>query len=268
MNPNPFFRIEQHPVLFEQNLNNGASEFFDIPNRMAIVNAENNAVLGIVSKNYTPVMNKDVYDLFQEALKHITIKKEIHHLDKDGRKWFCDFVISGNQTEFDITGKGDIVGILIRAFNAYNGKNTFGWEIMGYRYMCENGQIFGKQSLFLRTFRHFLGKADKLMQDFNLQFRLFESNALLWGKWAKQEFVVNYFRIFLEDKEYVGERLKTHLIEKFMSVPRPTMWETYNLLTYEATHETKGKKDISGVFTNKYRVLTRLIEDFYKIPME
>jgi hypothetical protein len=267
MNQNPFFKIEQYPILFEQKITDGGSEFFDISNRMAIVNVENNVVLGIVSKNYTPVMNKDVYNLFQEALKHFKIKKEIHHLDRGGRKWFCDFVISGNQTEFDITGGGDIVGILIRAFNAYNGKNTFGWEIMGYRYMCENGQIFGKQSLSLRTFRHFFGKADKLMADFSLQFRLFESNVELWAKWTQREYWTDDLRKFLEDKEYIGERLKTHLIEMHLSKHYTTKWDVYNLLTYEATHKTSGKDGISGVFTNKYKVLTKLIEDFYKIPL-
>jgi hypothetical protein len=256
----PFFKIEQAPIWTLDNF----GDRYEVPNRMAIINDSNAAILGIVSKNYIPVMNKDVYDLFLEALKHLEIKKEIHHLDKDGRKWFCDFVISGNQTEFDITGTGDIVGILIRAFNAYDGKSTFGYEIMGYRYLCSNGQIFGKRSLFSKGFRHFIGKAEKLMEDFSLQFRLFESNAELWGQWSTTEYWTDDFTKFLADKKYVGEKLSKYLIDEHVHKHCITKWDVYNIFTRIATHETQGRNNVSGVFTNKYKILTRLIEDFYR----
>lgn len=254
---NPFFEIEKEPLwIFDS-----GGDSYEVPNKYAIVNNESGAVLGIVSESYKPVKNIDVYNLFNSALKNVKIEKEIHHLGRDGRKWNCDFIINDGNT-YDVTGDGDIIGILIRAFNSYDGKNTFGYEIMGYRWVCENGQIFGKRSLFVQSFKHFIGNADKLISDFNLKIKLFAKNIDQWKKWTSEEFYTDNLKDFLEDKKYVGKRLNTYIVDTHLSKHLTTKWDAYNLFTEIATHKTKSKKS-DGVFTLKYRIMTKLIEDFY-----
>lgn len=262
-----FFPIVQRPVHIFNHYDDH-SGFEEIPNRMAIVNDTNNAVLGIVSKNYVPVLNEEVYNLFIDTLSEYKIKDPIHHLDIDGRKWSCDFILDDPDTNYDIAGRGDIVSVAIRAFNAYNGKNTFGYEIFGFRSMCENGMIFGKQSLFVQAFRHFVGKSKKLLEHFRLHFGLFRENVELWQVWAKEEFNRQEFLEFLSHRDYLGERLEYELIglfdNEYAKDGTCTIWDAYNLLTYVSTHKTQLKQNVSGIFGNKYRTVSHLVEDFYK----
>jgi hypothetical protein len=262
-----FFPVIQRPIhIF--NHHETHSGFDAIPNRMAIVNENTNVVLGIVSKNYTPVLNKDVYDLFINALSPYKVKEPIHHLDVDGRKWSCDFILDDPATNYDITGTGDIVGVALRAFNAYDGKKTFGYEIFGFRSMCSNGMIFGKQSLFIQAFRHFVGKSQKLLERFKVQFGLFQDNAKIWSQWNKIDFTRENLDTFLLGKKYVGERLSKEIVDlfdnKYAKDGQCRVWDMYNLLTYMSTHESRLKKNVSHIYGNKYRSLVHLIEDFYK----
>jgi len=257
-----FFSIDQKPIFWSHQ---GGDLLEPIPNRQALINKNTQAVLGIVSDNYKPVLNQDVYNLFGEAFDGYKAKiaKEIHHLDVDGRKWSCDFVLKNDELEFNMDGKDDIVGILVRVFNAYDGKNAYGYEIMGFRWMCENGLIGGKQTFFLKSFRHFQNKVNELIEDFTPKFKNFEKNVELWSKWTNAEISPEKFENFVNEKEYVGERLKKKILDSYQS-NITTMWQAYNHLTYIATHETASKKK-SGIFTNKYNIMTRLVEDFYII---
>ncbi|MFA5025421.1 MAG: DUF932 domain-containing protein [Candidatus Shapirobacteria bacterium] len=255
-----FFNVIREPVFRK----NGK----EILNKFVLVNEDTNNELGIVSKDYKIIYNKQVYDLFSEAMNKYSIVSETHHLDSIGRRWKCDWVFDDDRLNAEIL-PGDSVGLAMRFFNAYDGKHSFGFELFGFRARCSNGQVFGKRSLFSKTYQHFTNSPQRLHNDFILNMDNFQINVDIWQEWTKIPFTKSQFSVFLEDKKYLGDRLKAKLVNNTERVLNmfnmdETMFGIFNVITYYSSWETKSNKG-SYVFSNGYNMLTRLAEEFYEI---
>ena len=255
-----FFNVVQEPIFRR----NGE----EIPNKFVLVNENTNNELGIVSKDYEIVHNKQVYDLFSEAMSKYSVAKETHHLDAIGKRWKCDWIFDDDKLNTEVM-PADSVGLAMRFFNAYDGKHSLGFSLFGFRGICSNGQVFGKKELFSKTYHHFINSPQRLHNDFILNMDNFHINVGIWQEWTKIPFTKTQFSAFLEDKKYLGERLRTKLVNNTERVLNlfnmdETMYGIFNVLTYYSSHEVKSNKG-SYVFSNGYNVLTRLAEEFYEI---
>ena len=253
---NPFFEISQQPIF----VNNR-----EVKNRLAIVNEETGNVLGIVGKKYEIVHNSKVGDLFADALQGYDCSKILDHLDSDGKRWKRQIIFNDARLKYDI---GDIVGIMLEIFNAYDGKTSFGYEIFGFRFACENGLVTGKRSLFSKSYHHFQNNPEKLLKDFESHFETFSENVRLWENWSKITIDRSIFDDFIMEQTFLGERLSTELTENYnpllreMDLPQ-TVWGAFQVITYFSTHKVKARHG-SGIFSHRRFILDKLIREFYK----
>lgn len=260
---NPFFDIRKEFVLTESG----------IPiDRVALINNDTNVPVGLVSKSYKVTTNKEVADIFEaaliEAFGDVEKHKVVDHLDATGRRWKRQIILGGDQFNFDITKRGDIVGIMLTEFNGYDGKTAVGYDISGYRYACTNGLVTGIKKLFAESFAHVADNVTLLVESFNTKFNTFNQSIDVWSEWAKLPYTKTSFEEFIKSREYLTEKAQNAIIDKYEPIMNKyqssdeTKWDAFNVLTEIGTHDTKARKG-SNLFSNGFRTMERVAMDFY-----
>lgn len=254
---NPFFNVRKEKLETESGI---------LLDKIALVNDETGDVLGIVSPSYELVTNKMVDDLFAEALGDLDIFSVRDHLDSTTRRWKRQIVFKNDNLNFEIT-TDDVVGICLEVFNGLDARTAFGYNLMGYRYICENGLVMGQKRLFSGSYAHYQENPARLREEFEMKFNLFKEKANEWSAWQALPFPTETFERFVLGKKYVTKKVGKDIVDSY----EPTLnsqklsnnkWGAFNVLTYLATHETKARKG-SNVFSNRYNTINRLAADIY-----
>lgn len=269
-NRNPFFEVTREKVFTASGI--------EVPQE-ALINSETSDVLGIVSNSYELVTNKDVMDLFDEAIRDLAVEKTIDHMDSTTKRWKRQIVFSDGALKYPITGS-DIVGILLEISNGYTGRTSFGYRLMGYRALCSNGMVMGKKDLFQDSYGHYVDSPGRLRDSFELKFEAFKENSLTWKEWSTTPFSRDDFVSFIDEhtkpesgdanrSQYLPQRVSRIIKDSYQpllerqSLP-DTKWGAFNVLTWIYTHETKAHKG-SNVFSSRYNTIERLAGDFYNL---
>jgi hypothetical protein len=260
---NPFFNIKRETIVTGSGL--------EIPNRFALLNEDTNDVLGIVSKNYELVMNQMVAELFDETLQKYPKSQVVDNLNANGSKWKRTIIFDHDDLKFDVTGHGDNINMAIRIFNGYDTKTSFGYELFGYRAICSNGLITGKKSLLSQSYQHFQNNPERLLGDFEAKFGAFNNNVLTWKRWTQLPFNKDQFKEFVSTRKYLGEKIVQAAIEYYevglnKFGMNDTRWGAFNVITDLMSNHTKARKG-SNLFSNGYKQLEHMAEDFYTLPI-
>jgi len=255
---NPFFKIRSEGVHTTSGLE---------LNKLAVINDETDDVLGIVSPNYELVTNEMVNDLFLDSMVNIEVKEVTDHMDAITRKWKRRFIFDGNGLNFEII-KGDFVGIALEIFNGYDARTAFGYELMGFRYVCSNVLVMGKQSLFKESYAHYVNNPEKLRVSYEMKFEMFKENVDIWKRWSEESFDEETFKEFVEGRSYLGEKAKVAMVDSYTRVLNSegldaTKYGAFNVLTFLATHETKARNG-SNLFSNAFKNINRMAADLYE----
>ena len=255
---NPFFQLRKEECITKDT---GIST-----NKVAIINDETNDVLGLVSPGYELVTNRMVNGLFQEAIGDLNIYETHDHLDAVTRRWRRRFIFSDASTDVEVT-KGDNVNVMLEVFNGYDARTAFGYQLMSYRWICENGMVMGKQSLFGESYAHYENSPEKLRNSFTMKFGLYKEVAESWREWAQIPFSTKTFETFVESRKYLGDRVKKTLVDSYEPILNKekledNKWGAFNVLTYLSSHETKARKG-SAVFSAGYKNINRAAADLY-----
>ena len=144
------FPVKEQPVYVITG--NGCSEKrIFVRDKKALVNDNNQHVLGIVSKSYRLVSNSEAIDMAYQCCQSVfpetsSIEWEINHVDAPSTAGYChiDLVHKTSALEFcDVPAdqKPDIFGPFIRVTNSFNGLRALGFDIGFYRKVCKNGLI-------------------------------------------------------------------------------------------------------------------------------
>jgi len=259
---NPFFEIRKENVITtDTGMDCG---------KVALINQETNGILGLVSPNYVPILNKDIANLFDDALTPFDIKDVSDHMNASTSKWKRHYIIGDNFAE---VLPGDSVGLLVEVGNGFDGKTSHFYNIMGYRDRCSNGQVFGRNDLYSESYRHFT-TPDKLAETLLSKFEMVFKNIEIWKAWSDVPFTKEQFTQFVEahnneNDRYLTQNISKELIENFQIILdkqklEATKYGAYNVLTYYLTHETKARGEASHIFSNSYRNVSRLTADFYE----
>jgi hypothetical protein len=254
---NPFFNIRKESVTTESGLK--------VP-KVAIVNDETDDILGLVSENYELVTNNDVNGLFDEALNGIGIKEIQDHLDATTRRWKRRIILSDDKYNKDVL-PGDTIGMLLEIFNGYDARTAFGYELMGYRYICSNGMVLGKQSLLRESYTHYINNPEKLRLSIDSKLEDFNHNILTWNQWTQIPFGQEQFNKFVDSREYLGKKVADAVKEAYEPVMNnqklnEDKYGAYNVLTFLSSHETKARKG-SNVFSSRFNTINRMAADMY-----
>jgi hypothetical protein len=266
---NPYFEVKREKIVTESGLE---------VNKEALINAETDTILGIVSPGYEVVTHEQVAGLFGDALETYNHDVIGNYLDSTGRRWKQRIVFKDDRLNFDIDGRGDFAGIMLELFNGYDARTAFGYNLLGFRYYCTNGMVTGKKSLFRESLSHFNDAVDRLQRAFELKWPAFESRVGIWQDWTRIPYTEDQFKLYLETKVKNGNKkglISEKMAEGIVAEWTPslntqkldeTMWGAFNVLTYLATHKTKARNG-SNLFSNRYNTMNRLAEEFYNEEM-
>lgn len=123
-----------------------------IPNRMAVVNCDSNEVIGVVSKGYRLVTNREACDYARQCARAIfedttEDEWEIFAADAPQSCSYChlDLIHKTGKLDFGYVMVGtredvpDTYGPYIRVTNSYNAQRALKFTIGCYRKVCKNG---------------------------------------------------------------------------------------------------------------------------------
>jgi hypothetical protein len=266
---NAFFNIRKEKVLTDTGI--------EIPNKVALVNADLGSVVGFVSPGYDVVENRVIAEMFDAATRDYKVQSVKDHLDNTTRRWKRQVIFDKDSFGVDVL-PSDVVGVMLEVYNGYDARTSYGYTLMGYRWACTNGMIMGKKELMSESYAHYDGNVEKLRESFGVKFNLFEKNTKVWQKWSCEGFDQDEFDKFVNTytkpengrarkNQYLTPRISQTVKDSYQPLLAQqnldaTKWGAFNVLTWLATHETKARGG-SNLFSNRYQTYARLAGDFY-----
>jgi hypothetical protein len=254
---NPFFEVKREKLFTESGLDT---------DKWALINDETSDILGIVSDGYKMVENARVNTLFEEVVEGLEIAEVHDHMDSITKKWRRRIIFSQDSLTYEVK-PGDEIKVMLEIFNGYDARTAYGYELMGFRSACSNGMVTGKQSIFREVYSHFQDNIDEMRNMFETRVDAFQRNIDIWKKWSEIPFSTSDFEKFIEDRKYLGSRVKKSLVDSYEPLLEAqklddTKYGAFNVLTYIGTHETKARAG-SNVFSAGHRNINRAASDLF-----
>ena len=144
------FPVEERPLLVS--VRDGAGErSVPVPQNKAIVNGATGRVLGVVSREYRLVTNRQALDWGHECCRTVfpDTKSSEWHMEvtdapSSGGHCYIDLVHNSTALDFRFVAakdKPDLYGPFIRVTNSYNRLRALRYDVGFYRKVCKNGLI-------------------------------------------------------------------------------------------------------------------------------
>jgi hypothetical protein len=156
------FPVAEHPVFVHMRTEEGERRL-PVPEKKAIVNRTSGRVLGIVSRGYRLVSNREALDMAKDCCRAVFPETQpgewgVRSTDApaSGGHCFLDLVHNSTALDFQFVpakDRPDAYGPFIRVSNSYNGLRALGFDIGYYRKVCKNGLIL-PQSVIRFKFTH------------------------------------------------------------------------------------------------------------------
>jgi len=144
------FPVQEHPV-FVSVKGKAGERRLAVPYKKAIVNCENDRVLGIVSRDYRLVTNQEALDWALDCCHTVFPETKpsewsVKAADAPGTGGHCFIDLAHNSTALDFSfvaakDRPDTFGPFIRVTNSYNRVRALAFDIGFYRKVCTNGMI-------------------------------------------------------------------------------------------------------------------------------
>lgn len=144
------FAVEEHPIYVRANGSRPIRNL-PVPGKRALVNTENDRVLGIVGHNYRLVPNREALELARSCCRTVfpetkDVEWEVRTVDAPSTAGHCRIDLAHNSTLLDFSvvppdQRDDIFGPFIRVTNSYNALHALRFDIGFYRKVCKNGLI-------------------------------------------------------------------------------------------------------------------------------
>lgn len=156
------FPVAEHPV-FALVKDQSGERHLRVPGKKAIVNVSSQRVLGVVSRGYRLVSNREALEWAYECC--VTVFPEtnagewgVKAIDAPSSGGYCRIDLFHNSTVLDFSfvppdQRSEAFGPFIRVTNSYNGLRALAFDIGFYRKVCTNGLIV-PQSIIHFTFNH------------------------------------------------------------------------------------------------------------------
>jgi len=156
------FPVEVHPVFVSVKTATGERRL-PVPEKKAIVNNTSGRVLGVVSRGYRLVSNREALDLAHKCCRTVFPDTkpgewEVRATDAPATGGHCFVDLVHNSTALDFTfvpaeNRPDAFGPFIRVTNSYNGLRALAFDIGFFRKVCKNGMIL-PESIIRFKFTH------------------------------------------------------------------------------------------------------------------
>ena len=156
------FPVEEHPVFVSVKTESG-ERHLSVPEKKAIINAKSNRVLGVVSRGYRLVTNRQALDWAYQCCRTVFPETkagewEVKATDAPGTGGHCFLDLVHNSTVLDFSvvpakERPDNFGPFIRVTNSYNGLRALAFDIGFFRKVCKNGMI-APETIIRFTYTH------------------------------------------------------------------------------------------------------------------
>ena len=191
------FNVRTEPVITESGLR--------VPQRVAIVNVENNQPLSVVSSKYKVVSNDEVVRATLKAIDHAQLDTTDADVIVQNGAHGAKSMIRIQLPAYSILSGNNRTNLEIVTLNSYDGSWKYVSRAGGIRLACLNGQVMGKM---IGTYSQFHNAS------LNVE-RGAEQLVRMIGDFTKSE---DWFRAMMS-KKVTDEDLDT-MISKFLNIPR------------------------------------------------
>ncbi len=144
------FPVKAHPVFVSIKGPSGERRVA-VPDKKAIVNCKTDRVLGIVSRDYRLVTNREALNWAHECCRTVFPETQpsewkVKAADAPGTGGHCFIDLAHNSTALDFKDlpardRPEVYGPFIRVTNSYNRVRALAFDIGFYRKVCTNGLI-------------------------------------------------------------------------------------------------------------------------------
>jgi len=234
----------------------------EIKGKEAIVRTDNRDVLGIVTPKYKLVEHREVDKTFTSIS---LLRKEKEHLCKGGQLAFIDYNLDalGRRSKIEVK-KGDVVKIMLRAFNSYNRTTGVGFMWRVLRLVCTNGVTVPKSVIGL-SISHMGGTVVNRLEE-----KLIDSMPKAMGfagkfkEWCEVKPQRSSIEKFFEDCPSLYKGVKDELQGRsIVESEKEGLWGVFNVLTHYISHQIKPKRGKDLVLAQQNKE-SKVLDYFYR----
>lgn len=245
------------------------SDYADVDSHVAIRRDSDDAVLGVVGRNWTPLQNADAFEVLQPLVDAGLVELDTAGSLKGGSRVYMTAKLIGERGE---VVRGDEVKGSMLAYNSHDGSLKFGFKHTPIRVVCNNtltaatasdrgrgytsnGVFFMHRSSIMNNVKELRAKLDYFASSFNDSIDAFKAMAAVQVN--PEEFFRKLLNIPLErlqnrntthaDRE--GLRTFDQLMEAYDVQPgrhfaAGSAWTAYNAVTFHVDH-SRGRSEES-----------------------
>jgi len=233
-----------------------------IRTRRAVVNANTNQVLGLVSPKFNVVPNRLIYDAVEEVKDELGLK--LVSIDVCRRKSVTVFkykLDAKHTVEVKGLEKNDEINFGVSLINHFDRGYTGPKGGMAYaeRLICTNGMMLPK--VVGRFSLKDLGRynPDSIKNVLQERIRPMVETGKVWNDWA--QLTPNRVKVGEFITTNLSKKVAAQLLKNYDEGKDRSIWGLYNLVTYYITHEVKVR-NIGNLPLKQYD-LQRTVGNFY-----
>ena len=259
-------KIADKGLLFNVGTSPISTEHGIIEGKKAIINADTNETLGIVSNRYKVVPNAEIFESFANSIVSSNLDTSdmaVKVISTPTRsRSIVDFTFPAEQ--FTVDGDDSSTSLSITALNSYDGTTRFVAKAGGLRMKCMNGQILGNvagsySSTHTQSLNVDAGarRIIQMIQDFQKSKEYFGRMMQSSVSMGKAEHVLmNFLNLDINEDASRSNKRFLRLMETYMqyaSEMGQNAYALYNCLTDHVSHTASRNEDSLAVSTFRNR---------------
>lgn len=228
----------------------------------ALMRTDTGAVLHCWQDGYKLVPHQDATAAFDAAIEASSLDttgmRVATDLTHDGCRLFRQYVLPAHSVE---VRPGDVTALRIVGFNSYDGSLAVSWRGGGYRFVCANTAVIGRDVATARA-RHSAGlDMEALARGMVAACSLYVAETARWTRWAGVRVDTDAAVRLLRALPGASDALLGQLTAVWVQAREDdTLWSLFNILTHWASHEpVRGGNRMAAVQARQERV-ARLID--------
>lgn len=252
----------------------------------AVVRSDNNAILGVVGKDYQPLQNRDAFKFFDSFIESNQAQYETAGALRDGKRVW---VLAKINSDIDVVKGNDTLERYVLLSNSHDGTTAVRAGFTNIRVVCQNTLSVAHSSANSRLIRVRHGRnvkdnLDRVAEIMNLANREFEATLQQYKLLANKEInstdLEKYVKLVmvgekkLEANEEAGKRILNRIIPLFekgrgndMPEIKGTLWAAYNSISEYLQYE-KGSDEGIRMDSLMFGQSATILENALKIAVK
>ena len=206
--------------------------------KKAIIRADTNRVLGVVSEAYKPIPNRDLFGGVEDTFSKLGMGFEIKKSYTNEKRTYVSYNFPDTKVDIGKNGKSDIVSMQLEVINSYDASHKVWLQLGGFRWVCTNGLVVGT-SIMEVSQKHYAGLmiseiCGRIQDSSNIYLNKVQPQ---WQAWNTTD-VENADEIMKRiEKRGFPQKYVESANRMWQSETSRTVWSLYNCFTWVTTHE-------------------------------